>query len=388
VKSYQGSNAGSCIEKPLWNATESIWIISPWIGSDYAKRLASMSQEGIEVRILTSSDDLNRESIALLTASANPNLLCLILDKEKAFVHSKIYIVDREYAVSGSANLTYNGLNRNIERLDIAENNEELEGLERDFMEMWFEFERKRMSNRELIDIGGYSIKNALPLNPATSIAEIDDGNIKGRELVYRPYFCFEYNFHISIGRYHPLLFKNSGFVVVDGETGQISDHGLLVEEIQSHPKENCLLKTENKYKVTCHELRIHEFEARRLALDHIQRVNTQFYQSGRYERKFVPFSNKINLKGDFVNVPIWYIDRLEPDGTKRQDIVLGSSGRKWGELIYCNGCQKKIWIDQVLRCQSCGKLFCPNCIRESGFVFKKKLCNPCLQRAKSSKNQ
>lgn len=382
MKSYQGSNAGSQIEKPLWGARESVWMISPWIGADYARRLVSMSQKGVEIRIITSNDNLNKESVEVLTASPNPNLMCLVLDREKVFIHSKIYVVDGQYGFSGSANLTYNGLNRNVERLDIAENKEELQDLETDFMRMWFEFERKRMSNQELADRTSCSIRNALPLNPETNYAEIDHPSIKEKELVYRPYYFFAYNFHISFGRYRPVLFENSGLVVIDGETSQILDDSLLVQEIQSHPKEDCSLKTENKYKLTRHEPKIREFEARRLAIEHIQKANTQPYQSGRYERVFVPFSDRINLRSDFVNVPIWYIERHDPDGRKHQDIVLGSSGRKWGELIYCNECQKKIWVSQALKCQSCGKLFCLGCIRDVGFVFKKKLCNSCWQRA------
>jgi hypothetical protein len=384
MKSYQGSNAGSQIEKPLWNAGKSVWIISPWIGANYARRLASMSQKGIEVRIVTSNDDLNMESVEILTASSNPNLMCLVLNKEKAFVHSKIYIVDRQYAFSGSANLTYNGLNRNVERLDIAENTEELRDLETDFIKVWFEFERKSMSNQELADRTSYRIKNALPLNPATNYVETYCPDIQEKELVYRPYYFFEYNFNISFGGYRQFLFKNNGLVVIDGETSQILNDNLLAQEIISHPKEDRFLRTENKYKVTCHEPKIREFEARRLAIDHIQKVNTQYYQSGGYNRVFVPFSNKINLRSDFVNLPIWYIGRREPDGRRHQDIVLAASGRKWGELIYCSKCQKKIWIDQALKCQSCGNLFCPGCIQEVGFVFRKKLCSFCLQRAQS----
>ena len=41
MKTYSGNNAGSEIEPVLWNARESVWIISPWLAKDYAMRLAS-----------------------------------------------------------------------------------------------------------------------------------------------------------------------------------------------------------------------------------------------------------------------------------------------------------------------------------------------------------
>jgi phosphatidylserine/phosphatidylglycerophosphate/cardiolipin synthase-like enzyme len=104
MKTYCGSNAGSQIEPVLWNARESVWIISPWLGKNYAERLASLSQKGIEVRIITSYVDFNVESIEILKASENTKLRLLILDKEKtAFIHAKIYIVDNKYGISGSA---------------------------------------------------------------------------------------------------------------------------------------------------------------------------------------------------------------------------------------------------------------------------------------------
>jgi phosphatidylserine/phosphatidylglycerophosphate/cardiolipin synthase-like enzyme len=151
MRTYLDSNAGSQIEQVLWNAKESVWIISPWIGKNYAERLASLSQKGIEVRIVTSNVDYNGESLEVFKASENPKLMLLVLDKEKAaFIHSKIYLVDKLHAISGSANLTYSGLNKNVESLNIAKTNEEVQQIEMDFMRTWMKFERKSMSNEEL----------------------------------------------------------------------------------------------------------------------------------------------------------------------------------------------------------------------------------------------
>ena len=50
------------------------------------------------------------------------------------FIHSKIYIVDKKQAISGSANLTNSGLNYNVESLNIAKNADEVQQLEVDFM--------------------------------------------------------------------------------------------------------------------------------------------------------------------------------------------------------------------------------------------------------------
>jgi len=62
METYTGSDAGSQIEPVLWNARESVWIISPWVGENYAKRLVLLSQKGIEVRLVTSNVDYNGKS--------------------------------------------------------------------------------------------------------------------------------------------------------------------------------------------------------------------------------------------------------------------------------------------------------------------------------------
>lgn len=387
MKTYTGSNAGSLIEPVLWNSRESVWIISPWVGKNYAKQLVLLSQKGIEVRLVTSNVDYNGESLEIFKVSENPNLMLSVLDQEKAtFIHSKIYIIDKSHAISGSANLTYSGLNKNVESLNIAETKEEVQQIETDFMRVWMNYERKRMSNEELSNGTSHSIKNALPLS--INYGDVDYPNIKDKELVYHPYYFFEFSFRASAGKSPPILFENSGLVVLDGLKRQIIEDNLLVEEIRNHSVEDYFLKTENKYRLTLHQPKVRDFlEAREVVLDHIIKENTvhytQNYGSRSYDRIFVPYRNIIRfIKSGFVQVPIWYIERHEADGRKHQDIVFGSSGEKWNELIYCPECQKKIWINQAVNCKMCGKQVCPDCINEIGLIFKKKLCSSCLSKS------
>ena len=79
IKTYSGSNAGSKIRPLLDNAKDSVWIVSPWLGKEYAELLARLSQKGIEVRIITSKVDYNINSVEILKAFENPNLTYLIL---------------------------------------------------------------------------------------------------------------------------------------------------------------------------------------------------------------------------------------------------------------------------------------------------------------------
>ncbi|VVB86995.1 Cardiolipin synthase [uncultured archaeon] len=387
MKTYCDSNAGSQIEPVLWNARESVWIISPWLGKDYAKRLASLSQKGIEVRIITSNVDFNIDSLEILKASENTNLRLMVLDKEKvAFIHAKMYIIDNKYGFSGSANLTYSGLNCNVENLNIAETNEEVQKIRNDFMNLWMTFDGKRMSKEELSSGSSYSIRESLPLS--INFEDMDNPDIKGKELVYHPYYFFEFSFRTSVGKSPPVLFENSGFVVLDALTRQIINDNLLGSEINHHVIKTYVLKTENKYGLTIHQPIIRDFrEAGELVKEHIIKENTKHYtqQTKRrsYDKIFVPYPNIIRfIKSGFVQVPVWHIEIVESERRHYENVILGASGKKWGEFIYCPECQKKILIDQAIICERCGTKVCHDCIKKKGFIFTTKLCGSCLSKS------
>jgi hypothetical protein len=387
MRTYCDSNAGSQIEPVLWNARESVWIISPWLGKDYAKRLASLSQRGIEIKIITSYVDFNIESIEILKTAKNTNLRLLVLDKEKtAFIHAKIYIVDNKYGISGSANLTFSGLNSSIENLSIAETKEEVQKIRNDFMNIWMSSDTKSMSDEELPSGTSHSLRDALPLS--INFGDIDQPNITDKELVYHPYYFFEFSFRASAGKYPPVLFENKGFTVLDGVTRRVINDNLLGEEINHHSIEDYVLKTEAKYRLKIDQPIIRDFrEAKELVLDHIIKENTkhytQYYGSRSYDRIFVPYRNIVRfIKSGFVQVPIWHIEIVESESRHYENVVLGASGRKWTEFVYCPDCQKRIWINEAITCKKCGIQVCPDCIKEKGLVFKKKLCGLCLSKS------
>jgi hypothetical protein len=91
---YSELKAGVYIERLIENAKQSLWIISPWIGMEYAKLLASLSQKGVQIMLITSKNQLNIISVDILKASENPNLQLLIMNNEDpnqktTFIHSK-----------------------------------------------------------------------------------------------------------------------------------------------------------------------------------------------------------------------------------------------------------------------------------------------------------
>lgn len=181
---------------------------------------------------------------------------------------------------------------------------------------------------------------------------------------------------------------------MLDGLTRQIINNDRLVEEINNNPKADYVLKTEDKYRLTILKSIIQNYqEAKELALDYIITKNTRNYQQTyqnmggyggirREDRRYVPRPYDVRfVKSDFVQVPIWYLDMRKSGGRRLQKLVFGSSEKAGDTLLYCPECQRKIWINQAIQCQNCGKEVCPNCIKELGFVFKKKVCKSCLPK-------
>ena len=140
---HAGRGMGAFIEPMILDARQSLYICSPWISLKYAQLLTKRAEEGIEVRIITSNDRINEDTIDHFEEFINkykptilgtlfsfvvrkkeeekfkPNFFVLIPEEE--FFHGKVYIADEKRAIVGSANLTESGLFNNIEYVIIME---------------------------------------------------------------------------------------------------------------------------------------------------------------------------------------------------------------------------------------------------------------------------
>lgn len=382
MKTYSGPNAGCKIKPIIDNAKESLWIVSPWIGKDYAKTLTDLSNKGVDVRLITSKEDHNTESIEILSACKNRNLSFLVLDKGKergVFIHAKIYLADKKWGITGSANFTYSGLNKNVETLSIAESPEEVQRIENEFMRLWLTYEKNSLSHAELSSNSVYQIRKALPL--------IEGGfvgfkNAESKNLTYHPYCFFEYIFRGSV-RSPPQFFEDKGFVIIDAVTREIIDNNPLLNEINRKPVSDYMLKTEGKYDCIINQPQTDYRETTELALDIIIKKNTrtyyQAYGNRSYERLYVPYKSNISfLKNYLVFVPLWYTEGQMTDGFRHSRTVFGSSGLTWTDMVYCPTCKNKVWPNQIKQCVICGRKICQNCTKETGLIFKKQLCTSC----------
>ncbi len=56
--------------------------------------------------------------------------------RPEGFVHMKLYLSERQ-AIQGSANLTYSGMHRNVEHIEVINNPEVIDQLREDFLKLW-----------------------------------------------------------------------------------------------------------------------------------------------------------------------------------------------------------------------------------------------------------
>ncbi len=189
VRRYDGQNAGRVLLPLIHSARRQLFVCSPFIGPGYARLLVQKARSGVDVYVLTSLASENRthkEALAVLTSRPPPMLhqslipitfgflflffsllhsswvfmylgamflaiglvysfrklraprhrSGLQLRISRAFIHAKIYGADDAIAATGSANLTFSGLNRNVEHVEIFEGSEASPVID-SFYELW-----------------------------------------------------------------------------------------------------------------------------------------------------------------------------------------------------------------------------------------------------------
>jgi len=171
------------VEKLIFSKGKVLYIISPYISDYYLKILKRVSSRKKVYLITSGASYENAVRISGIHALGHPRILhgflvvafaaifviaheyvlsllamdafaawaaifsfAMLLPEKRGnmrvrtikdnFVHEKIYITDN-YAITGSANLTYSGMHKNTERIGIVEDKKELSELKGHFAEMW-----------------------------------------------------------------------------------------------------------------------------------------------------------------------------------------------------------------------------------------------------------
>jgi phosphatidylserine/phosphatidylglycerophosphate/cardiolipin synthase-like enzyme len=178
---YSGSDSYRFVDRLINSKGSELLVVSPYIDNYYARALLRASRRR-RVRIVTSPDAIaHRDSFlrsirmqrmkgyaeatvyfvllsaialylrfyciaapvvalalaafALMLRSRHSTAIQLKVIRDR-FVHEKLYISNGT-AVIGSANLTYSGMHKNIEHVEMIRNGQEVDALKRHFEELW-----------------------------------------------------------------------------------------------------------------------------------------------------------------------------------------------------------------------------------------------------------
>jgi phosphatidylserine/phosphatidylglycerophosphate/cardiolipin synthase-like enzyme len=137
MRNYVDRCTGRYIHARLNNAEKSAWICTTYIDKKYAEILISLAKSDVEVKLISTNKQTGfflRNYIA--SQSPPPNFKSMILTGTN-FVHAKLYIIDDEYAIDGSVNLTANGFWNQPNYIHIHESKEEVNVVKDTFNRIW-----------------------------------------------------------------------------------------------------------------------------------------------------------------------------------------------------------------------------------------------------------
>jgi phosphatidylserine/phosphatidylglycerophosphate/cardiolipin synthase-like enzyme len=124
----RSNQSGKYVIDRLFGAHTYAFICSPYISEQYAKEIVRLAKNGTIVKVLTSDKITERGFIirdffkeAKRTDGLDTLKTLVMKHRGQSFEHSKMYIVDDNYSVVGSANLTRPGMWENSEILYISE---------------------------------------------------------------------------------------------------------------------------------------------------------------------------------------------------------------------------------------------------------------------------
>lgn len=139
---------GKYIEKKFLTAKNEILISTPSISISLSKKLIEYLEKGIKIKIILSesTNESTRKAITtLLDYSKNNNKLEIkVIDfYQVALIHAKIYIIDKKFAIIGSANLTESSFNDLPEYIIIHDNEKIVNQIMNNFFEIWEKYKNQ-----------------------------------------------------------------------------------------------------------------------------------------------------------------------------------------------------------------------------------------------------
>lgn len=138
MKNYVDKRTGRYIQTKLQDAKTSAWVCTTYIDTEYVDILIDLAAKGVEVRLISSNKQTGFNLKDYLKEKPNlPAAFKHLVLTGSDFVHARLYIIDSNYAVDGSVNLTKNGLWNQPNYIHIHQLREEVSVVKDTFNKIW-----------------------------------------------------------------------------------------------------------------------------------------------------------------------------------------------------------------------------------------------------------
>lgn len=388
--------------EPIFHAKKSAWVCSPWISKLYAEKLYDLSRKGVEVRIITSDDEYNADTYSYLSQLSHTTNFDVHFIKKEA-VHSKIYVIDDNYAITGAVNFTYTGLNKQTNNFTIYEN-QEVDSIAKDFMRLWIGYKSERVQPTQS------TVTNILPISPyekavIPEITNPDVIDVSSAKLTINPYYVIRYSLleNVKLPWYQQEVVEDKGTVVIDASNSELLNYHsprdyksqmIIRDLVKVSPIKETVIDISEKYSLENREwdVKIDGYKAEALAINYIKEINRRDIpyndrREGEKYQPYVPSHRAITiLSNDLRLVPTWHFQYAFKDKTHERTL-LASSGEVLETSFHENGavcedCGKSISKEDARRCPSCNKWLCPSeridCSSCNGWFHKEHITKIC----------
>ena len=141
-----GKGIGKYLEDEIFSAKNELKISTPAVALDFCKRIISMAENGVKIKIITSdtraadSGPANQLAQSFIKESKKDLDYKIVSPKECALIHAKIFVIDGTCAIVGSANFSENSFRNFAEYMLIFREPEKIKQINEDFEKLWNSF--------------------------------------------------------------------------------------------------------------------------------------------------------------------------------------------------------------------------------------------------------
>ncbi len=146
METFIGKGIGKYFEDEIFSAKNELKISTPVIALDFCKRIISMVENGVKIKIITSntgaadSEPANQLAQSFIKESKKDLDYKIVSLKECALIHAKIFLIDGTCAIVGSANFSENSFRNFAEYMLIFREPEKIKQINEDFEKLWNSF--------------------------------------------------------------------------------------------------------------------------------------------------------------------------------------------------------------------------------------------------------